>query len=421
MAREKGTGSLQLEKSGRWTLRVSIDGKRFSRSTRTKDRQKAEAYLNRFLAPFGLGDRILPLADVWREYEKSPNRRDQSVATMQAKRKIWMQFAGWMECNHVEISELKHLSADVVAEYLRCVKANHSAGTYNNRVCVLREICRTVAEAGGITDDPWASVRLLPDDYHSRREFSPEELRRIVAAAHRLGHHWKMLFLIAMYTGLRLGDCCCLSWSSVNFERGIIQVIPRKTRKHSHGKPVTIPIHPSLFTGLSSLRKKNTGDSPYVLPDLASWYNEKSWHIEHGLSKMFKDAGIVTSVHLQGRKRATPDATFHSLRHTFVSFAANAGVPMPVVQSIVGHTSTAMTRHYYHENEAALRRAVESIPSLEQLKRQSVKAIHQPEEAHVKTSFAIESRLMALADLRQRNVITEAEYVAARQRVLSEI
>ena len=42
MAREKGSGNLQMEKSGRWTIRVSINGKRFSRSARTKDRDKAE-------------------------------------------------------------------------------------------------------------------------------------------------------------------------------------------------------------------------------------------------------------------------------------------------------------------------------------------------------------------------------------------
>ena len=50
MAREKGMGNLQLEKSGRWTIRVSIMGKRYSRSTRTKDRAKAEHFLQRFLA-----------------------------------------------------------------------------------------------------------------------------------------------------------------------------------------------------------------------------------------------------------------------------------------------------------------------------------------------------------------------------------
>ena len=62
MAREKGTGNLQREKSGRWTVRVGINGKRLSRSARTTDRDKAERFLNRFLAPLGLGAERLPLA-----------------------------------------------------------------------------------------------------------------------------------------------------------------------------------------------------------------------------------------------------------------------------------------------------------------------------------------------------------------------
>ena len=34
MAREKGMGNFQQEKSGRWTMRVGIGGKRYCRSTR---------------------------------------------------------------------------------------------------------------------------------------------------------------------------------------------------------------------------------------------------------------------------------------------------------------------------------------------------------------------------------------------------
>ena len=40
MAREKGMGNLQREKSGRWTMRVGINGKRYCRSTRTKEELK---------------------------------------------------------------------------------------------------------------------------------------------------------------------------------------------------------------------------------------------------------------------------------------------------------------------------------------------------------------------------------------------
>ena len=101
-----------------------------------------------------------------------------------------------------------------------------------------------------------------------------------------------------------------------------------------------------------------------VLPGIAEMYGRARWQVSHELSRIFKQANIVTSVRIEGRHRKTPEATFHSLRHTFVSFAANAGVPLHVVKSIVGHESTAMTRHYYHENLAALKSAVAAIPTL---------------------------------------------------------
>lgn len=360
MAREKGMGSLQLEKSGRWTARICVNGLKICRSTRTKDRAQAEVFLMRMLAPFGRGEKRLALGDVWRMYEKSPKRRDLASATIIAKRSVWMHFASWMEMNHPEVVQLKQLSTEMVGEYLRVLRIDHCASTYNNRVCVLREICRVLAEDAGLIDDPWEGVRLLTDDSHTRREFVQEELKKVLKEAKRQKGEWHLLFLLGIYTGQRLGDCCTLRWCDVNLEREIIQIIPRKTRKHMKGRPVTIPIHPDLKEAFKSLPHEE-----YVLPSMAAWYlGGEHWRISRGLEEIFKRAGIKTSIKIEGRKTATPDATFHSLRHTFVSFAVNGGVPLPVVQSIVGHSSNAMTRHYYHENEEVLRKAIAAIPSV---------------------------------------------------------
>ena len=102
----------------------------------------------------------------------------------------------------------------------------------------------------------------------------------------------------------------------------------------------------------------------FVIPSIADAYMASRWRISQGIAKIFNAANIVTSIQLEGRRSKTPEATFHSLRHTFVSLAANAGVPLHIVQSIVGHESTAMTRHYYHENVDSLRMAVNTIPVL---------------------------------------------------------
>ena len=353
-------GNLQREKSGRWTMRIGIGGKRYSRSTRTTDRDKAERMLQRYIAPFGLGERRLPLGEVWFEYIKSPNRNDLSKATLEAKRAIWMSFARWMEKNYLIIGDLAGITSDMIAEYLACLRADLCASTYNNRVCVLREIFRTLADKAGLEDDPWFGVRLRPDDSHSRRELTMDELKRLLDAAKKNGEEWHKLFVIGIYTGLRLGDCCNLDWSGVNLGAGVIQVIPQKTKRHAHGRPVTIPLHPALA---SCIAQDAACNGP-VLPEISEMYRRARSMVSERLAVIFRAAHIVTSIRIEGRKRRTPEATFHSLRHTFVSFAANAGVPLHVVQSIVGHESTAMTRHYYHENIDALKSAVNAIPVL---------------------------------------------------------
>ena len=302
----------------------------------------------------------MPLADVWLEYVKSPRRNELAKATLDSKRGVWMHFARWMEHFYLPVKDLSGVTQDMVAEYLLCLRAELCASTYNARVCVLREIFRVLANKAGLGDDPWEGVRLRPDDSHSRRELTMDELKRLLAAACKHGEEWHKLILIGIYTGLRLGDCCRLDWASINAARGVIQLVPSKTKRHAHGRPVTIPVHPTLGAALAS-KLANAGP---VLPMIAELYERARSRVSDRLAAIFKAANIVTSIRIEGRKRRTPEATFHSLRHTFVSFAANAGVPLHIMQSIVGHESTAMTRHYYHENIDALKSAVAAIPTL---------------------------------------------------------
>ena len=436
MAREKGRGNLQKEKSGRYTLRVGINGRRYSRSTGTTDREKAERALERFLAPLGLGATRLPLADAWQRYEMSPNRRDIAKATLDSKRAVWMSFSRWMEKYHVEIGHLAEVTDEAVAEYLTQFRCHHSATTYNNHVCALREVFRLLADKAGVAHDPWAGVCLLADDSVSRRELTIDELGRLHAAASKAGAEWKLLFMTGTYTGLRLGDCCRLTWDNVNLERQVIQVIPEKTKKHMHGRPVTIPIHPELLKELTGMARSpsappspDAATSPYINPTIAHLYLNENWRLDAELSRIFKAANITMSVRMEGRTRKSVVASFHSLRHTFVSLSANAGVPLPVVQSIVGHCSTAMTRHYYHENEENLRKAVAAIPVID---GRAVAPRPPSPDADIRGSGAlavshprppspIPARLRRLANLLKQGLITEEEHAAQRTRILNEL
>ena len=427
MARPKGTGNLQREKNGLWTVRVGICGKRICRSSGTSDRAQAERFLARLLAPLGLGPVRIPLAEAWHRYEMSPNRRDIARTTLKSKRSAEMRFARWMEANHLEVECLAEVTEEAVAEYLAELRCRHSSATYNNHVCILREIFRLLAGRDGADSNPWDGVKLLAGDSVSRRELTLDEVKRLYAAAAEAGPEWRLLVMTGLYTGLRLGDCCRLAWGNVDFGRRTIQVIPEKTKRHMHGRPVTIPIHPQLFAELKAISAAAGAAADYVNPTAAEMYLKHNGEIDDGLRRIFKRANITMSVRMDGRNRRSVLASFHSLRHTFVSLSANAGVPLAVVQSIVGHSSTAMTRHYYHENEAALRRAVESIPAIGAASPESAAAgIHAGRDgsAPPRTAAPAESparRLKQLARLHAQGLVTDAEYAAVRIRILNEL
>ena len=408
--RSKGTGGLQLERTGMWTVRCIINGRRVSKSTGTKDRDEAERFLKKFLSPYVKDDaertfenikiavaserqRVemdeekrpqMSLDEVWEEYERSPMRRDLAKTTLEGKKQVWRVFREWMHKIFPEVSELRHVQRHHCEAYLNELRNGHSSLTYNGRLCVLREMTRVLARKALVRENPWEGFQMRADDSHTRRELTVEELARLIDVAGREGFEWKVLFAIAMYTGLRLGDCCKLTWGEVDVVRSLIQKIPEKTKKYRKGKPVTIPIHATLadLLVLTPIEKR----SGYVLPQIGQWASEGTpgmGKIHHRLGKIFHNAGIVTSVSVEGRKWKAPEAGFHSLRHTFVSMSANAGVPLHIVQSIVGHESTTMTRHYYHENIEALQRAVEAIPSISETGEVREGAVAQPDASRL--------------------------------------
>ena len=404
--RTKGTGGLQLEKTGIWTVRCLINGKRVSKSTGTRDRAEAELFAKKFLAPYVPDDAErtfeniqaavmterhlaeiqetngpgIKIGDVWEAYMASPMRRDTAKTTLAGKQQVFRSFRFFLEKGYPEVTEMKHVTRSHVETYLNILRNGHAATTYNNRLCVLREMFRVLQKKAKMKENPWEGFQLRADDSHTRRELTIDELARLIDVASRMGFEWRTLFAIAMYTGLRLGDCCKLTWGEVDIVKSIIQKVPEKTKKYRKGRPITVPIHKTLADLLMQTPvERRTG---YVLPQIGEWAamgHAGMGRIHHRIGRIFHNAGIVTSVKVEGRQWKAPEASFHSLRHTFVSLSANAGVPLHIVQSIVGHESTAMTRHYYHENLAALQQAVEAIPSISETGNVSAGGVAPPD------------------------------------------
>jgi integrase len=242
------------------------------------------------------------------------------------------------------------------------------ANSFNKKLQALSLIFRILSEPARLTGNVWDKIRRKRQVSQSRRELTVEELKRIVDGT---SGEMRLLLGIGIYTGLRLGDCSTLRWGEVDLVRRIIRRIPMKTARRK-ATPVIVPIHGTLLNMLKQIPRDAKSD--YVLPDIAATYARDDSAVSKQIQKLFLDNGITTTrkgtgfIMVQGEdgkqkkqytgKRAVVEVGFHSLRHTFVSLCRGADAPLSVVESIVGHSSPAMTQHYSHTGETALRDAV---------------------------------------------------------------
>ena len=236
-----------------------------------------------------------------------------------------------------------------------------AAPTVNDAIKTLRMPFKAAHDAGYIEINPCTknSVRPVRDDARNVEKdvFTPEQIAALIKEAP--SQDWKGAILCGYYTGLRLRDVADLQWSAIDWEAQKITVTTRKTRKD-----VTVPVHPQFASWLQE-QTRGIGRAP-VFPRLAG----KSGAGKSGLSMQFKR--IMDRAKIKGRLlreangagRSQSSLSFHSLRHSFNSAMANAGISSEVRQKLTGHSSAQMNAQYTHHELEELRAAVSVIPRI---------------------------------------------------------
>jgi integrase len=380
----------------------NVKGQRFVKTTGQTVRKDAEKELARLMQPLLIEDdaklleavkaRIdggktelaaidvernpsLTIAKAWDAYLSASNRPDTGESTLAQYAFQFDRFEAWMAEEHPEVKAMQEVTPDMAAEFAASMaKDGKSANTVNKYLNLLTLVFRVLKKPARLTLNPWEDVQRKRIKSQGRRELTIEELRAVCEAAQG---EMRILLAIGIYTGLRLGDCATLRWGEVDLVRGIILRIPNKTGRRNP-KPIQIPIHATLAAMLTEIPVKSR--KVYVLPEIAEGYLSRSDSITDRVQRLFTDCGIVThkpgtgfevrvgddgkSKRIDTGKRAVIEAGFHSLRHTFVSLCRAANAPLSVVESIVGHSNPAMTRHYTHTGIDAATAAVSALPSV---------------------------------------------------------
>ena len=143
---------------------------------------------------------------------------------------------------------------------------------------------------------------------------------------------------LLILTGARLSEILTLQWDFVDFERTVLRLPESKTGAK------TIYLNPPAVELLAELPRIE--NNPYVIPgqkDGARLINlGKPWRL------------IRTEAKLN-------DVRLHDLRHSFASVGAAAGLSLPVIGALLGHSQAATTQRYAHLADDPLREAIDLI------------------------------------------------------------
>jgi site-specific recombinase XerD len=235
-------------------------------------------------------------------------------------------FAEWCSNQRVRLLDVKRANLELFARHLEA--RGRMASTVARRLSTLASFYRYCHVEGLLRRNPAANVRRPKVDHESRTlGLDRNELGALLVQAGLGTPRDHALVTLLALNGLRISEALNADVADLGVDRGHRTVrIVRKGGKH-----VTIPLAPRTATALDLSIGGRAGGPIFVG---ATGQRLTRHAADRTVKRLARRAGIA--------KRISP----HSLRHSFITAALDAGVPLRDVQEAASHADPRTTMRY---------------------------------------------------------------------------
>lgn len=257
-----------------------------------------------------------------------------------AKLAWWKAKLGTLPLTGLTPAKISHCRDELLAQPTGR-KAARAPGTVNRYLAPLSHaLSMAMKEWGWVEDNPMRRVRKLKEPRGRCRTLSKVEVMALLEACRQSRNpHIYRIALIAVSTGMRLGEISGLRKTHVDLDRGRITLEYTK-----NGERRVVPVVGPALVALQEAVQA-AGQGGLLFPGR----NPKA------------PTDIHPAFHVVLKRAGIQDFRFHDLRHCASSFLLESGASLGQLAEVLGHKTLQMVKRYSHLSESGSARLIETM------------------------------------------------------------
>jgi integrase len=359
----QGAGTIRQRKNGLWEARYTMGrdpgtGKQVQKSVYGKTQGEVRQKLAKISVSIDDGVytdpsrlKVAEWLEIWQK-DFMNGIKPATIATY--KRQIKNHIAPGLGS-----ARLQSLKPHQIQNFYNGLSATLSPKTVKNIHGVLHQALSKAVDLGYIPNNP-ADVCTLPKvQKFVIHPLDQEQIPAFIEASK--GDPFHDLFVVDLFTGLRMSEIIGLTWDCIDQDTGTIYVYrqyqPLKggyvwgTPKN--GKARTIAPAKAVMQRLKAIRAEQIERR---LAAGSAWRNEEDFVFTDAVGDHMKQKTIDRHFKWIAEKIGMPELRFHDLRHSFAVASLQAGDDIKTVQENLGHHSAAFTMDTYAHVTDAMRK-----------------------------------------------------------------
>jgi len=338
------------KRGGVWWYDFEVRGVRIRESTRLATRSaavRAEALRKAELfqrqgevelpeAPPTFEEFALKEFAAWSEnqHREHPSTHERYMRSI----KVLIRFFGQRTLDMISSADVERFKISRSRQHRKNAKDGRTVtpAAVNRDLAVLRILFTLAIRMRKAKSNPVAGVQLLPEHNLQMRVLSWEQESAYLAAA---SQPLRDVAALMLETGMRPGEVFHLRREDVSLELGFLRIPTGKTAFARRTIPLTQRAREVLARRIGSVRSE--------------WLFSIPWDPSRPQSSVRK--AHEATFH---RSRIKPHFRLYDLRHTALTRMAMAGVDLPTLRELAGHSSIQMTMRYIHPTPEHKRYAI---------------------------------------------------------------